>query len=111
MTLVEKDDDWPTRPERDASGLLKSVELGLGEIVAKGVLDWQRTTGRAPTDVILGRKAIEKLRQYLSGIGHIFYGIPQDEWKGEPPINQFMGLIFHRDTEAEGVVLLTREPR
>lgn len=101
MTLIEKDAHWPKTEALDGEAhMRKFVDVSLSRIVAEGVNEWMYKTGRAPTDVIFGCKAILLLREETARVSAVV-----------APTNQYRGLTFHRDFDAEGVVLLTREPR
>lgn len=99
MTIIETDADWPTRtvvspfPER-----MPSVEeYGIQEIVANARCEWMRKYGREPTDLIFGRKACAKFLDLIRSTPAFLYA---REW---PPKNEFMGMTFHRDWDAEGL--------
>jgi hypothetical protein len=97
MTLLEKDADWPTTLRVDSTTKMpQTVERSIDYIVTHGVFEWQRKYGYAPTDLIFGRKACMKLREYLAGI-------PMISREVFGPTNEFMGLTFHRDWECEGI--------
>jgi hypothetical protein len=102
--IVFADKDWPQIWRMDeATGMRVPVDKSLDDVVAQGVHEWMSKYGRQPTDVIFGRKAIGKLKEIMYR-DHAIYDSEIKE-------NKFMGLTFHKDYDAEGVELLTRDPR